>query len=176
MSTILEFADLKAMLDLENNAITDYPDLSIIADSVHAALESFCGRSLNFVEKVKESGIFSDDTYYLDLVTLPISSIASFTINGEDFTDYTIDNYGLKLASKQTGAFKVTVKGGFAEIPEDIYRAELAQTVYEYQNKLNLGETSYGNSGGTTRTLGYVLLPDVKRLITSYTHPKKSGF
>jgi len=176
MSTILNFSDVKKMLELEKSSFSDYPDLQVIADNVHAALESFCGRSLNEIEKVTETGIFSSSTKFLDLETLPVSSITSVTIEGELFTNYTLDNYGLKLLLAQTGSYSVVVKGGFKEIPEAIYRAELSQTVYEYQQKNNLATTNFSNAGGTTTSPGFVLLKEVKRLISSYVHPKKSGF
>jgi len=50
MPTILNFTDLQKMLELEKSSFSDYPDLQVIADSVHAALENYCGRMLDYAK------------------------------------------------------------------------------------------------------------------------------
>jgi len=171
MPTILNFTDLQKMLELEKSSFSDYPDLQVIADNVHAALENYCGRMLDYTQKRKQKGILNG--IRLDVFALPIVSISSLDID----ETYTITPWALEFtATHENTAYNLTVKGGFSEIPEDIYRAELSQVVYEFQQKNNLATTSFSNSGGTTSSPGFVLLDEVMRLITPYIHPKKSGF
>jgi len=187
MATIVDFIDLKNMLGLENTSFTSYPDLQLIADSVHDALESYCGRTLNPITKVTETGYFTSQSQFIDLKTLPITSVISVTvINNFDIEvnpielttqEYRIKDYGLKLIRNYIDAdYTVVYKGGFKTIPLQLYRAELSQIVYEYQNKNNIGTTNFSNAGGTTSSPGFVLLPEVKRLADPFIHPNKVGF
>jgi len=176
MSTILLFEDLKSALDLSKAAITDYPQLEELADSVHAALESYTGRRLRAIEKVTETG-FLVDSLSIDLINLPIVSISYVEVNSEEVTDYTLSALGLDLSAKVSYPWKVIVKGGYKDIPADVYRAELMQTIYEYQNINNLATKSTTNDGGSTQTNeGFALLKEVQRLLNPFKLPSKLGF
>jgi len=175
MTTIVDFSDLKLILDLEKSSFSDYPDLELLADSVHASLENYCGRTLNPILKTTESGITIGQETHIDLENLPVTAITSVKINTIDITDYTVSNYGIQVSTFE-GVWEVILKGGFKTIPADIYRAELFQIVYEYQNKNNLAVKTFSNDGGTTTMPGFVILNDVMRLLNPYRHIKKAGF
>jgi len=178
MPTILDFSDIKNMLELENTSFSDYPDLELMADNVHAALENYCGRMLDFKQKKTETGFIRDATY-IDLTSLPLNSITSLVVGDDTLTsdDYTVTDYEIMFNKSFTNKiYTLVCKGGWSEIPEDVYRAELSQVVYEYQQKNNIGTTNFSNDGGTTTSPGFRLLPEVKRLLNPYTHPKKVGF
>ena len=176
MTTIVKFDDLSSMLDLKKPTIDDYPNLAILSDSVHDALESYVGRTLYTIEKKTESGYLLDDDF-IGLKNIPITSVTSVKVNGTLVTDYTIGNYGITLANSASGSFEVVTKGGFKTIPGGIYRAELMQIIYEYQNINNLAVKSFGNDGGSTQTNeGFALLKEVKRLLEKYKHTDVYGF
>jgi len=175
MPTIVSFDDLKSVLSLSKDAITDYPNLAIIQDSVHVALEDYAGRRLGGIEKLSESGFINNENH-IDLENLPITSVTSVKIDGVAVTNYTIDKLGITLNSNASGKWEIVTKGGFKNIPSAIYRAELFQITYEYQNINNLAAKSFTNDGGTVSLPGYVLLEQTKSLINKYLHPKKLGF
>lgn len=187
MATIVDFDDLKVILDLEKTSFADYPDLELIADSVHAALENFTQRSLSdTVVKVTETGFNPQRQKEINLKNLPIVSIESVTLNDYNdgialdltLTEVKVNPYGVTLPFKYEGAWTVTTKGGFKGIPSDsdIYRAELFQITYEYQNKNNMAATGFTNDGGGVTLPGFVLLPQVKQLLAPYIHVSKMGY
>lgn len=178
MATIVDFADLKTMLGLTKDSFADYPDLELIADQVHDALEEFTGRKLDVVGSKKETGITIGLEQFISLTNLPLVSLSSVVIDGDTLTedDYEISNYGLKLAVKRKGDWAVNSKGGFKPIPGVVYRAELSQIVYEYQNKNNLAAKSFTNDGGSVSLPGFVILNQVKDMLNSFTHVDKAGF
>jgi len=179
MATIVSFADLKAMIQLSKDSFDDYPNLELIADQVHDALEDYVGRTLDLVAKQTETGIFIGEDKFINLKSIPIKSITSVVVDGNTLTDdyYTINNYGITLTSLYSGAWTVVLKGGFNKvIPPKIYRAEMAQIVYEYQNINNLAAKSFTNDGGTVSLPGFVLLDQVKDLLNDYFHINKMGY
>ncbi len=177
MATIVSFDDLKSILDLTSGTTyADYPDLELIADSVHDALENYIGRSISVSASVGATGLV--DGTYIDLESLPIASVSAITVDGVDVSSYmSIVSSGVLLSTSFVGAYSVTYTGGFDVIPADIYRAELMQTIYEYQNRTNIGTTSFSNAGGTSTTKeGFNILNETKRIMVNYMHPKKFGF
>jgi len=178
MTTIVDFDDLKTMLGLKKTSFTDYPDLELIADQVHADLESYVGRKLDVIGKKTESGITVGIVEHINITNLPITEVSSVIIDGDTLTsaDYIINNYGITLTAKNLGSWSITSKGGFKSIPEEIYRAELSQIVYEYQNKNNLAATNFTNDGGSTQLPGFVILRHVKDMLAKYIHVDKMGY
>ena len=176
MATIVTFKDIKKLLDLNKDRFSDYPELQVLANSVHASLENYVGRTLTVPEKRTESGFVSGTT--LDLKNIPIVSITSVKLGGIQTEDYTITQYGIDVPYAVSGeTWEVISKGGFKTIPEDIYRAEIMQLIYEYQNLNNLATKSMTNDSGSTQTTeGFVILKDVKRLLEPYKHVSKYGF
>lgn len=180
MATILDFDDLKILLGLDGASFADYPSLERTADSVHDALENFTGRKLDSISKVTESGILPMATREINLKNLPITEVSSVELpNTEltlDITKVAINNYGITLPFVYIGAWTVITKGGFKNIPGDVYRAEEEQTIYEYQNLNNLGAESFTNDGGSVSNPGLVLLPQVKQLLAPYRSVDKMGY
>lgn len=176
MASVVDFADLKKLMDLENSNISDYPDLELIADSVHANLENWAGRKLDLSASKTETGILYNSKF-ISLTNLPISSITSVTVDGNTLTsdDYDQNDYGITLKLARSGAWSVVSVGGFTLIPDDIYRAELYQIAYEYQHKNNIGATSFNADGGGYNIPGFIILDDVKRLLAKYIHPDQLG-
>jgi hypothetical protein len=176
MGTIVSFDDLKNMLSLEKDSWVDYPDLQLIADQVHAALENFTGRTLSLVSAVTETGYFVSLDKYINLSNIPIVSVNEVLISESGYIDFEITPYGITLKIPGRGAWSVTSLGGFDVIPEDVYRAEMSQIIYEYQNINNLGTTANDNDGGGVTTPGFVLLTQVKNLLFPYKHVRKFGY
>ena len=176
MGTIVSFDDLKAVLVLSKTTLAEYPQLSQIADSVHAALESFTARKLDVSGKVTETGYIVDTADTLSLKNLPLIEVSSVVVDG-DSVDFAVGPYGVHLTANLSGAWTVVSKGGFKTIPSAIYRAELMQIVYEYQNINNLATKSFNNDGGSTQTNeGFAILKEVQRLLAPFVHIDKMGY
>jgi len=174
MTSIVNFSDIADLLDLEQTE-DKYPALLVLMDSVHSALENHCGRILNLETTVTEKG-FLTDSNFIDLRTIPVSTINSITVDIIDVT-YKISATGVDLTEHESGKYIVDVTGGFEEIPPDVYRAELMQIVYEYQNVNNLATRSFSNDGGSSTTNeGFNILKECQRLLNPYVHIKKLGF
>ena len=177
MSTIVSFSDLKNILDLNKANIADYPQLDAVSTSVHSAIENYIGKKISAIEKLTEFGFNEVHGKDIDLKNLPLSSIASIKLDGVLTTDFEIRPYGVELGALFKGKWEVVSKGGYKEIPDDIYRAELMQIVYEYQNINNLATKAITNdSGGTQTNEGFALLKEVTRLLLPYKHVTKFGF
>ena len=178
MTTIVDFDDLKSVLDLEKTSFDDYPDLELIADRVHADLESYVGRKLNTVGRKTESGFILDGAKKIDLTNLPVTEILSVEIDGNLLTssNYKIGPYGIILLGAYDDNYTVTTKGGFKTIPDQVYNAELTQIVYEYQNINNLAVKTFSNDAGSTTTPGFVILTHVMEMLQPYLHVKQVGF
>ena len=178
MTTIVDFDDLKTMLGLKKTSFTDYPDLELIADEVHDDLENHTGRKLDVIGKKTETGIATEFVYEINLTNIPLTEVSAVIIDGESLvsTDYIINNYGITLLIKRKGVWSITSKGGFKPIPPIIYRAELSQIVYEYQNKNNLAVTNFTNDGGSTQLPGFTILKHVVKMLAKYVHIDKMGY
>ncbi len=179
MATIVDFDDLKVMLELDKASFTDYPDLELMADEIHSALEAYTGRKLDVISKKTETGFTVGKEKTITITNLPITSVESVIVDGTTLTvttDYKINDYGLALTIAREGTWTVVTKGGFKPIPDEIYRAELSQIVYEFQNKNNLAVTTFTNDGGSTQLPGFVLLTHVKQLLAPFVHVDKMGY
>ncbi len=112
MTTIVNFSDIKRLLDLEKDTLTDYPDLETLADSVHDSLENYVGRSLSLVTKSVEEGINVECSDLIDLKNLPLKSVSYIKINDVLYTGaYLSTGYGIKVATEFTGSWEVSLKG-----------------------------------------------------------------
>lgn len=174
MTTIVSFSDLSIMLSLTKDE-SEYPVIPLLSDEVHDALEDHAGRNLGVIEKKTETG-FVDNEDFINLKNIPIKSVTSVVVDGVTITDYSIGEYGITFTTKVTGAYTIITKGGFKTIPANIYRAELSQIVYEYQNLNNLAAKSFTNDGGGVTIPGFVLLDQVIKLIQEYRHIDKLGY
>jgi hypothetical protein len=169
----LEFADLKALLDLEKASLSDYPSLALLVESVHDAVENYTNRALQEQDALTETQRMTRSTSMVDLRALPIASVASVTVEG-DAADYRVTAWGVELTAEAPYAAEVAVTytGGFEEYPADVYRAELMQTAYEYQNKDNIGAESVSTEGGFVQRPSLQLLAEVRRLLDPYCAPR----
>ena len=175
---LVSYADLKALLGLTDAAITDYPALDLIRDSVTPAIESYLGRSLESVERTETVFIHGVGSQIISLPAVPVTSVASVTVTigtdsevyGSD--DYEITEYGIRLYGKLSRAKVVVVyTGGIAAVTDTINRAALLQTTYEYQSKEQIGAESVSTEGGLVSRPALGLLNEVKRMLNSERHP-----
>ena len=174
---LVTFDHLKAFLGLEGATIADYPDLSVIRESVYYGLESYLGRLLESDERTEEIRI--RESKMIPLKALPITAISAITSDGDtvDSEYYDIDSFGLYLKYKAINElFSITYTGGYAtadDVPESIKRAASIQTIFEWQSKENIAATSVITEGGTTIRPEYGILSTVKQLLNPYMHPFK---
>lgn len=178
---LVSYDQLKAILKLDGATIADYPPLGIIRDSVSVRIEQFLGRVLA-EQTLTEIISLEDSTRMINLSALPISSVTSAQFddgfgNTTDLTwksDFRVsNNYGLHTFMPwSNGDLSVTYTGGYATIPEDITRAALQQTVYEYENRDHMGAYSVSTDGGTVSVPELGLLKEVKANLMNYRHPK----
>jgi len=178
---LVTFNKVKDFLQLEREE-SSYPELAIIAPSVVSAIENFIGRFLEQKERTEEFLIGSIATRFIDLKGIPIVSVSSASVTelGDSDTlteneDFIISNGGIELlyTSFKRCKVSVTYTGGYAadNVPEDIQRAALLQTVYEYQSKDYVGASSVTTEGGSIQRPPIGLLKEVRRLLDNYKHP-----
>jgi len=176
---LVTFADLKAFLDLESAAITDYPALNIIRSSATFAIEEYLGRLLESKERTETIYIGSYKTSMIKLPAIPITAISSVTVTiGSDsetydeHEEYEITDYGLKLFTTLMNAKIVVVyTGGITTVPDVMNRAALLQTIFEFQAKDQVGAESVSSTGGSVSRPVLGLLKEVRRMLNSEKHP-----
>lgn len=174
---LVAYSELKALLDLNEAAIADYPALDLLRDSVTSAIEDYLGRDLEVIERT-ESIFIGSKTKMIMLPAVPISTIASVTVTvaGEDTTytentDYEITQYGIRLLSAISNSKIVIVyTGGLSAVPSGIARAALLQVTYEFQAKEHIGAESVSTEGGNVTRPELGLLKEVKRMLTKHQH------
>lgn len=176
MTTIVDFSDLKVILELNKTSYADYPALELMANQVHDALENYTGRRLGGIEKQTETGFLANSSNIVDLRNIPLSSVSSIVVDDNAITNFKIEAYGIRAFVALSGMWTIVSKGGFKTIPPDIYKAEMNQIVYEYQNKEHLGSKVSSNDSGSISNDGLVILPEVKRLLAKYKHVSQTGF
>jgi hypothetical protein len=175
---LVTYADLKALLGLGDAAITDYPALNLLRESVTAAIENYLGRALESAERTVTIYTSNVATQMIHLKAVPVTSVSALTVtigaNAEEYgtNDYEITNYGVKLYGKVSNAkIEITYTGGVSEAPDAINRAALLQTAYEYQSKEQIGAESVSTEGGFVSRPALGLLKEVKRMLNSERHP-----
>ena len=176
---LVTYAKLKALLDLEDAAITDYPALDLLRDSVVSAFEEYTGRLLESVERSKTIYIGALGTHQLSLEAIPVTAVSSLvvTVSEDDETytehdDYEIAGYGLRLLGKVSNcSIAITYTGGISDVPDNLARAALLQTAYEFQSKDHIGAKSVSTEGGSISRPALGLLKEVKRLLDRSKHP-----
>jgi len=179
------FADLKKFLGLTGTAIADYPALEVIKPSVEYAIEKYLGRQLETTERT-ETFYLTGPTAMVSLKALPVASVSSLSItmpNGSTGTytvdDYYITQYGLATYVDLNDAkVEITYTGGIgtdvADVFNNINRAAVLQTSFEFQTKDNVGAETVSMEGGSTSRPELGLLKEVKRLLAEHLHPLKT--
>ena len=176
MADLVPYADLKVLLGLTKAAITDYPALTLIRDSVTAAIANHTGRFILEEDTFTESGFMVGTSGLIPLKGIPIASVASATINDSDFSSsgYKVTAYGLRLTSPLSNFdWSVTYTGAFDEWPADLARAALLQTAYEFQHKDTIGATQVTTDGGTFTRRDKPFTAEVERLLMPFIHIDK---
>jgi len=184
---LVTFDDLASLLKLTDAAITDYPALEVINDTMISAFERYLGRDLNKEDRTVIVWANDFKKKMIMLKAIPISSITSVTLKYggdtdteslEEDDDYFITEYGIKLFSSIRNA-KLTIvyNGGIAAVSEEpnLNRAALYQIGYEFQTKDWIGSESVSTEGGNVTRPELSLLKEVKRMIKSSTHPLYTG-
>ena len=176
---LVSFADIKSVINLEDAAITDYPGLGIIRDNVVFAIESYLSRYLENTDYTQSVKVMSK-TKMIPLRALPVESISTVTVStlgvDESLTehnDYMITDYGILLdSSVNRSSVDVEYTGGYeaADVPNEIKRAAILQTIYEFQGKDTIGATSVSTEGGSVQTPALGLLKEVRRLLDPFKH------
>lgn len=171
---IVEFDDVKALLDLEKTE-DKYPELAVILEQVHAALENYCQRSFEF-DEYTETGYL--DSLDIPLRALPIASVKSVAIDGKSqVMNWRVRGDRISFRGHQEGNFKVVYRGGFDEIPADVKRAAVLQACHEYQRKDQIGATAVNTDGGSVQYSGQIgLLKEVIRLLSPYRNFALGGW
>ena len=176
---LVTYAALKALMTLEKAAITDYPALDELRDSVTSAIEEELDRLLESKERTETIYIGAFSQSMLRLPAVPISSISSVTVTSGTTSDtydendeYEITDYGIRLLSSISNVKIVIVyTGGISTVPDAIARAALLQTAYEFQAKDHIGAESVSTDGGNVSRPALGLLKEVKRMLVKYKHP-----
>lgn len=167
---LVSFDDLDTYLDLAKEE-SGYPDLTLIQESVVAAIERHLNRELELDTRTETNFIYSATTM-IPVKALPIVSITSVTIDGDTTTEYKKRSYGIQLdLCTDNSEVIVTYEGGIEDVPSAIKRAALLQTVYEYQNKDSIGIENVSTEGGSITKPELGLLKEVKMLLQKHKHP-----
>ena len=182
---LVTFADLKKLLDLGNAAITDYPALEVINDTMIPAFEQYLGRKLNSEARTDTQYVNGFPIAQLYLPAIPVAAVASVTVTtmgvAESWTEneqYEIVNYGLRLLVPVRNQKIVTVyTGGLSAVTEEpaLNRAALYQIGYEFQSKDWIGSESVSSEGGNVSRPELGLLKETKRMLSSSMHPLYRG-
>lgn len=179
MALLADFAELKKLLDLNQASASSYPALTLIMDSVDAAISNYLGRHLELDSYQESCLIGGAVTQQVPLQGIPIATVSSVirTASGVMETlvaniDYEIGEWGLYLI-KPTKRASLTVqyRGGPDDIPLDWIRAGQMQAAYEWQNRDHIGADSVSTDGGFVSRPSLQLLPEVQRLLNADRHP-----
>jgi len=169
---LVSFDELAPILGLGKTE-TNYPDLTIIQESVVAMFENHVDRIFKKSSHVEDLFLYSN-TRMLPLKGLPVIAITSITEDGVTLgvDTYGLRPYGVELNDKKNGVtIQLSYTGGFTSVPADLKRAALLQTVYEYQNKNSIGLEVVSTNGGTVSKPQLGMLKEVERLLNKYVHP-----
>ncbi|EKT4476356.1 hypothetical protein QEL91_002023 [Pseudomonas putida] len=171
---IVEFDDVKALLGLEKSQ-DKYPELPVILEQVHAALENHCQRIFEYDEYSETGYIDGTD---IPLRALPLASVKSVSIDGKSqVLNWRARGDRISFRGHHEGNYKVVYKGGFDEIPADVKRAAVLQACHEYQRKDQIGATAVNTDGGSVQYSGQIgLLKEVIRLLAPYRNYALGGW
>ena len=168
---LLQFDDIKNLLELSKTE-ADYPSLTLLEASSLSAIENHLRRTLKADDLVET---FPPALLDLPLKALPVNNVVSVVRDSESLTeddDYLITPYGLAVfLVSYTKPIVVTYNGGYTTLPNDLYRALLMQTAYEWQNRDHIGAISVSNEGGAVQRPELGLLKEVLRILEPYKHP-----
>ena len=153
---IVTFADIKKFLDLTDSAITDYPGLEGILDSMQPEFEEFCSRLFDIEERTETERVSDIDKVIFPVFGVPIDTVAEVLVNAvalvvsDDFTIF--DTYieleeplekGDLLSIRYTGGIidNTDAPSLLATLPKELNFAAVRQISFEYQNRERIGVT-----------------------------------
>jgi len=166
---LVSFDECKGLLGLVKNQ-SDYPDLHIIRESVVASIEAYTRRRFSCKHRQYNFFVMCPQKM-IELAAIPLKTVAKVEVNGEA-VGYKITCYGILLDKPiKEKNLVIDYVGGISEVTPQLKRAALLQTVYEYQNKENIGVTSISNDGGSVTIPELSLLKEVKQLLIDFIHP-----
>ena len=176
---LVTYSALKALLGLEDAAITEYPALEILRPSVTSAIEEYLSRLLESTERTETIYIGSRKRSMISLPAIPVTAVSSVTVTiGTDLEiydeneEYEISEYGLKLSVSLSNAKMIVVyTGGISVVPDAMARAALMQVAYEFQGKDQIGSSSVSTEGGSVQRPELGLLKEVMRMLNRFKHP-----
>lgn len=179
----LIFNDVRALLDLRDITIGDYPALELLIDRIIPAVEDHLGRTLDKGTVTEEWLGPPEPTAMVPLSRLPVASVDEVRLDGEtqDADAYTTVAHGLNVTFTVQPDAKVEVDytGGFdntaspPEVPGPLRKAITTQVAYEFQSKEAIGAETVETQGGTINRPQLQLLKEVQRLLQPYVHPYK---
>ncbi|WP_454869681.1 hypothetical protein [Pseudomonas putida] len=171
---IVEFDDVRALLRLEKTQ-DKYPELAVILEQVHAALENHCQRIFEYDEYTEIGYLDGSDIL---LRALPLASVKSVSIDGKSqVLNWRARGDRISFRGHLEGNYKVVYRGGFDELPADVKRAAVLQACHEYQRKDQIGATAVNTDGGSIQYQGQVtLLKEVVRLLAPYRNYALGGW
>lgn len=181
---LVEYEDLKDLLNLEGLVISEYPALSLLRDSVTVAIEEYLGRELQSLERTEVVYIGAQNTTMIYLPALPVTSISSIVVSEQgtertltEYSDYEITEYGITTYSGiQKCKITIIYTGGLAVTTEALTRAALLQISFEFQNKEHIANTYTSTEGGSVSVPTLQLLDEVKRMLLKEKHPLRGGY
>lgn len=176
---LITFAELKKVLDLQQAAIGDYPQLEVLKESVEQAISDYIYRDLNEKGLVVEQEYVGEvPTRYITLHRLPVESVSEVSVDGivVDADRYRITDYGIQLKQAvRSVSVSVTYIGGLevgdTKILPNLKRAAMLQIAYELQGVENIGAETISSDGGTITRPELGLLKEVRRILDRHTNP-----
>ncbi len=187
--TLVDYAEIKAFLDLEEALESAYPALEVIHDDVTYAFEAYLARELESIARTQVITVYQK-TDMIILPAVPVASVSSFEdMYGNTYTEaseqFVRTQYGLRMLGYtfQDNELSVTYTGGITsagyisdtKMKGVFQRAALRQIAYEYQSKDFVGASSVSTEGGSVQRPALSLLAHVRKLIDVYRHPMRIG-
>jgi hypothetical protein len=178
---LVDFDTIKNALQLKQSSVSDYPNLSELLGLLQASFEDYTGRLFENTSRTESVILGLRATRMIPLRGLPISSVSSVTVDGDETDDYTITNWGIRLGSPINEAtVEAVYTGGLIDAsPADnteiaLKRAALLQIAYEFNKSPNFAAEVVTTDGGNVTTPEIGLLKEVKRLLKGYVHYTKA--
>ncbi len=174
------FDQVKAFLELKKAAVTDYPSLEVLMDSMQATFETYTSRKFDLEERTatfRVSDPDGEEEFWLE--GTPIESVSTVTVNGED-ASYLLLNESVKLdtTTAQGDVVEIVYTGGLvdqtdegtlvATIPKDLNMAAIRQISFEYQNRDKIAVTSMALDGNVTAIPTLKLLTYTTNILNGY--------
>jgi len=179
---LVSLADLKLFMEKTD---TDHDKvLEDMLGQISVRIQSFLNRLL---EKQARTQYFNGGRRYYYLPAFPIDSIAVLTVVVDSSTQTLDSDYFVwhdegciefycSVSATQPKNVVITWTGGYDKqsgdvlrVPDDVKRACVLQTAYEFRRRNDLGASSTGMSGGSITYQPPVdFLPDVQSILDMY--------